>query len=520
MAWEPLGWRAQWFAKIEPFPKAVLKHHYPKIKNLGDMTQLHKRREFNERSIDLLVGGTPCQSFSIAGLRKGLADPRGNLALSFLAVADRKRPKWVVWENVPGVLSSWTDEATYPAAEESRDDCREAERLGRILGPLGAELGAEISTQGFEEVDQTSDFDCFLSGLSQLGYGICWRILDAQYFGVPQRRNRVFVIGYLGDWRRAAAVLLERSCLSGNSPPSREKGAGASRDVARSLKASGGNKCAEDHETLIAHTLRGEGFDASEDGTGSGTPIIPIQDGRGGRPNQHGVGVGNPGDPVNTLDSTGSQAIAFGSKDSGQDAGPVSPPLRAGNADKSHPNAGVPPAVAYNMRGNGDGNTVSLTGDHASRPTDYTPMVFEPRHFTRGQGGPPTKGPVGALSSEFYGSSDKAPHVYSMMPQNSGKDFKARKVAGQSHGNQGGDVIQGGMTVRRLVPTECEGLQGFKRDYTRISWRKKKPEDCPDGPRYKALGNSMAVPVMRWIGRRIEMVEKLKNKPSRRGKKS
>ena len=106
VAWHPLGWEPQWFSEIEHFPSAVLKHRFPDVPNLGDMTQLNQFQQFNEQPIDLLVGGTPCQSFSVAGLRKGLADPRGNLMLTFLSIADKRRPKWLVWDNVPGVLSS------------------------------------------------------------------------------------------------------------------------------------------------------------------------------------------------------------------------------------------------------------------------------------------------------------------------------------------------------------------------------------------------------------------------------
>jgi DNA (cytosine-5)-methyltransferase 1 len=176
VAWHSLGWQPQWFSEIEKFPSAVLKHHYPAVPNHGDMT---KFKEWNDdRPIDVLVGGTPCQSFSVAGLRKGLDDPRGNLMLTYLAIAERYAPKWIVWENVPGVLSS---------------------NRGR-------------------------DFGTFLGALGQLGYGFAYRVLDAQYFGVAQRRKRVFVVGYLGDWRRAAAVLFERESLSGHPAPSREAG--------------------------------------------------------------------------------------------------------------------------------------------------------------------------------------------------------------------------------------------------------------------------------------------------------
>lgn len=172
VAWHPLGWEPQWFSEIEKFPSAVLQHHYPTVPNFGDMTNF---KEWNDDPIDLLVGGTPCQSFSVAGLRKGLDDPRGNLMLTYLAIAERYQPRWLVWENVPGVLSS---------------------NGGR-------------------------DFGTFLTALGQLGYGFAYRVLDAQYFGVAQRRRRVFVVGHLGDWRRAAAVLFERESLSGYPAPSR-----------------------------------------------------------------------------------------------------------------------------------------------------------------------------------------------------------------------------------------------------------------------------------------------------------
>ncbi len=175
VAWHDMGWQPAAFSEIEPFPSAVLAHHYPTVPNVGDMT---KYKEWDIGAIDLLVGGTPCQSFSVAGLRKGLADPRGNLALVYLGIADLFKPKWIVWENVPGVLSSGG---------------------GR-------------------------DFGSFLGALAQLGYGFAYRVLDAQWFGVAQRRRRVFVVGYLGDWRPAAAVLFERQSLSGHPKPSREAG--------------------------------------------------------------------------------------------------------------------------------------------------------------------------------------------------------------------------------------------------------------------------------------------------------
>jgi site-specific DNA-cytosine methylase len=183
VAWEPLGWEPAAFAEVEKFPSAVLAHHWPQVPNLGDMT---RHESWNLGAIDLLVGGTPCQSFSVAGLRKGLHDPRGGLMLTFLEIAQRQRPRWIVWENVPGVLSS---------------------HGGR-------------------------DFGAFLGALGALGYGWAYRVLDAQWFGVAQRRRRVFVVGCLGDGAAAATVLFESESVCRNPAPSREKGQGFAADAA------------------------------------------------------------------------------------------------------------------------------------------------------------------------------------------------------------------------------------------------------------------------------------------------
>jgi len=175
VAWHDLGWKPVAFSEIEKFPSQVLAHHYPNVPNVGDMTK-YKEWNLNE-SIDLLVGGTPCQSFSVAGLRKGLEDPRGNLMLTYVGILDQLRPQWCVWENVPGVLSS---------------------NAGR-------------------------DFGALLGALVELGYGFAYRVLDAQNFGVAQRRRRVFVVGCLGDWESSAKVLFESESLSGDIKQSRKK---------------------------------------------------------------------------------------------------------------------------------------------------------------------------------------------------------------------------------------------------------------------------------------------------------
>ena len=351
-AWHPLGWEPQWFSEIEKFPSAVLAHHYPDVPNLGDMTQF---KEWPiDRSIDLLVGGTPCQSFSVAGLRKGLDDPRGNLMLTYLAIAAQYQPKWLVWENVPGVLSS---------------------QRGR-------------------------DFGTFLGALGQLGYGFAYRVLDAQYFGVAQRRRRVFVVGYLGDWRRAAAVLFERESMSGHPAPSREAGQKAAPTVTQGAPFSRTGNQRVEAEAIVAQCLT----------TRTGSMYDPFME---------------------TL------PIAFGAQNSANQGDSVSTEVKP-TLDKSKT-----PAVAFGI-------------DHDLNAAKELM-------------GPLIRGPQGA-------------------PRNS---------------------ISQGTQVRRLTPTECERLQGFPDDFTQIPWRNKPAEDCPDGPRYKAMGNSMAVPVMRWIGERIQMVESL-----------
>ncbi len=408
VAWHPLGWRAAFLSEIEKFPRAVLAHHFPNVPLHGDFTTIEAGQY---EPIELLVGGTPCQSFSIAGLRGGLADDRGNLALEYLRLADRLRPRWLVWENVPGVLSS---------------------NGGR-------------------------DFGAILGGMVELGYGFAYRVLDAQHLGVPQRRRRVFVVGYLGDWRRAAAVLFERHSLQGHSPPRREK-----REIVAALTADGVGTCGADDnqgqagyllaastgnvphclnaggmgrqdyetETLITHSLRGEGFDASEDGTGRGTPLVATAYRTSGNWGAYETGDGV--DALTTGTDQTSHLIAFSSKDHGADAGDTAPTMRA---------MGGQLAVAFDMRGREGG--AQMEGPH------------DTANLRASSGG----------SSRSYVASS---------------------------------------AVRRLTPEECEALQGFPRGWTAIPYRGK---PAADGPRYKALGNSMAVPVMRWIGERIAAVE-------------
>lgn len=476
MAWHPLGWTPAFFSEIEAFPSAVLAHHYGSnmpgeplakngIPNYGDFTQIGA----DAGPIDLLVGGTPCQSFSVAGKRLGLDDPRGNLALEYLSLARRLRARWIVWENVPGVVSSVTDEED---------------------GEGGIQSGIEGREAGDEWIEE-SDFATFLSFVRECGYGFAYRVLDAQYvrvdgFGraVPQRRRRVFVVGYLGDWRRAAAVLLEPQGMRGDSAPRREQGKGtagtidasaarsrgagvnpgmitSTGSVAHCLNAGGMARQDYETETMVAHTLKGEGFDASEDGTGRGTPIVPVAygidsdcidrsgEGAGGTAGERS-GLGITKEHTNALRAKRPNAVAFAQNTRDEvrlfgGDGQIVGALAAEPGMKQQSYVAQPSAVAFDMRGRDGG------------------AQFEGPHDTAN------------IRAASGGSS---------------KSYVAQEWA-----------------VRRLTPVECERLQGFPDNFTNVPWGKK--ETSPDGPRYKALGNSMAVNVMRWIGRRIEMVEKI-----------
>jgi DNA (cytosine-5)-methyltransferase 1 len=332
VAWHNLGWEPQWFSEIEQFPSEVLKHRFPAVPNLGDMTTINQNPIADERPIDLLVGGTPCQSFSVAGLRKGLADPRGNLMLTFLSIADKFRPKWLVWENVPGVLSS----------------------------------------------NGGKDFGTFLGALGELGYGFAYRVLDAQHFGVAQRRRRVFVVGYLGDWRPPAAVLFERESLSGDTKPSRKK----RQEVASDVEGS------------------------------------------------------------------------------------------AGEAGDAQP-------IAFKVRGGCEGGGKGYLGQEEQA---FTISTMQDQQIAQ---------PI-AVDTYNYTTNDHT----------------TQTIRSQSDTEHIGAVLQS-MAIRRLTPKECERLQGFPDDWTKIPYRNKPVDQCPDGPRYKACGNSMAVPVMRWIGERINLIESI-----------
>ena len=364
VAWHDMGWNPVGFSEIEKFPSQLLQHHYPNVNNFGDMTK-YKDWNINE-SVELLVGGTPCQSFSVAGLRKGLEDPRGNLMLTYLGIADRFKPKWLLWENVPGVLTS----------------------------------------------NGGKDFACFLQGLAEIGYGFAYRVLDAQHFGVPQRRRRVFVVGCLGDWRSAAKVLFEPESLCGDITPRREKKEGDTLNAEGSVELS---------SPLAARDYKDAGTDGMNKNSAK---LVVVQD------------IANC---LQTTSNDYSRADGFNM---------VTQVYETHPADSRVKEMGETCQTVTSRWGTGGGNVPIALQD--IRPVNK--------------------------SQNGKGWND------------SGISYTVDTYATQG--------VLSNMKVRRLTPIECERLQGFPDNYT-------KTPTSSDSTRYKSLGNSMAVPVMKWIGERI-----------------
>ena len=415
VAWHPLGWNPVAFSEIESFPSQVLKHHYPTVPNMGDMT---KFKEWQiESNIDVFVGGTPCQSFSVAGLRKGLDDPRGNLMLTYLAIAKQHRPRWLVWENVPGVLSSAD---------------------GR-------------------------DFGSFLGGLAICGYGFAYRVLDAQYFGVAQRRKRVFVVGYLGDWRPAAAVLFERESLCGNPAPRREKG----QEVAGTIAARFGISRNNHEECVTQRVYENHPADSR---------VKELEGVCSTVTSRWGTGGGNAPMVSQTIQETVGALCADSHPGgySGQDA---------------YTGRLIPQPIPF--------DTTQIT----SPQNGNNPKSGDPCHPLAAGAHPPAI--VEHLSAYSIREDAKA-NTFSATELEVANALKALQPSPQSHHAQ--TFVAQKIAVRRLTCVECERLQGFPDHYTDIKPRGKA---TPDGPRYKALGNSMAVPVMNWIGQKIQKVEDL-----------
>jgi len=460
VAWHPLGWRAAWFAEIEPFPSAVLAYRWPEVPNLGDMTNL--ARQVLAGSIaapEVLVGGTPCQAFSVAGMRAGLDDPRGQLTIKYVELADavdhvraaRGEPQCiVVWENVPGVLSD------------------KGNAFGCFLGALVGESDALLPAGG-----KWTDAGCV--------YGprrtAAWRVLDAQYFGLAQRRRRVFVVASARAGFDPAAVLFEFEGLRRDTPPSRGQGQDIAAGTLRSTDGGVGHGCA-------GHLQPVSVFGGNN--TRGPIDVAPARNACASASGRmdfeseafvvHGTQDPCVSDKAFALGRNSGQenaVLAFSCKDYGNDVtSELSPTLRAMGHGDSHANAGGQVAVCVT----GD-ITHTLKADGFDGSEDGT-----------GRGQPIVS--VALRGRDGGGTAELGDDLAGTLRASSGGGDKPHALVSSA--------------VRRLTPRETERLQGFPDDYTLIPWRGKPAEECPDGPRYKAIGNSKAVPVVRWIGRRIK----------------
>lgn len=428
LAWEPLGWEPVAFSEIEPFPCAVLAERWPDVPNLGDITKIDWKEKI-DGAIDLVVGGSPCQSFSVAGKREGLKGASG-LMFEYIRCVQELRPRWFLWENVPGALTS--------------ED-------GGAFGQL-------------------------LSEMDELGYSLAWRVLDAQFFGVAQRRRRLFLVGHLGA-ESPAEVLFESDCLSGNPQSSREKRKELASRAGRSAACAGFKYSAAPRANTIgyaeeqANTLTADWHAPA---------VFPL-------PNtalfQYGTEI------AGCLTARGDSSPCA---DRGQNI-----VCMTGTQAHCHISDEIAGCLTAHM---GKDDAPVVVGE-----SNLQTYVCETAHS--GSNG------LGVGEADIFPTLDTS----------SGSAVWARENAVHPHmvasGSESGPIAMGDaieeksmgsnpMLVRRLTPLECERLQGFPDGHTLIAWKGKPAGECPDGPRYKAIGNSMAVPVMRWIGRRIAAADK------------
>ena len=488
-AWMPLGWECLWTAEIEKFPIAVVERRCPGIPNLGDVTAITEEMLRGYPKPDLVIGGSPCQSFSVAGLRGGLADPRGNLALRFVQLVGALAPRWVVWENVPGVLSSGS---------------------GR-------------------------DFGSILGALAELGYGWAYRVLDAQYFGVAQRRRRVFLVATsAGDWRRAAAVLSVGEGMRGDPAPSRTPRQGPAADAGQGASGASWWDGGQLSQTLDAVVAKGQTMPEKNRFPAVLEPFVKAKRAQSAADDESWK-EGEVSPTLNHFDVGDTRAttvVAFtqNQRDEVRDLGDTAGAL---NGPGTHQSTYV--AEAFSVREDAKANNFSATPAEVGlavqslrpSPQSHHAQIFiAEAGFETFQGGSQqdqvltANSVCPALCHSSNGNKGhhqpKVMEAFPMVQQAVGfSDSAAANTYGVAYTEEGTPPLRGGAggntipsvatptAVRRLTPLECERLQGFPDGWTQIPWRKKPAEECPDGPRYRALGNSMAVPVIRWIGERI-----------------
>ncbi|EKS6274369.1 Dam family site-specific DNA-(adenine-N6)-methyltransferase [Salmonella enterica] len=452
VAWEPLGWQPAWFAEIEAFPSAVLATHWPDVTNLGDMTGIAAAVHAGDvEAPDVLVGGTPCQAFSIAGLRNGLADKRGQLSLSYVelanAIDDKRRERGeeeaiIVWENVPGVLSS-------------KDNA-----FGCFIGALAGE-SCELQPAG----GKWSNAGC-VYGPSRI---VAWRVLDAQFFGVAQRRRRVFVVASARKEFDPAEVLFEFDSLRRDTPPRREPQTAVTTDTGSGIEGgSHWDNPANPHPTLNqANNIGGIGASNQEVFSQRGAGLVS-----GAYSDISRTLLAKEND--STAEDLDTYILAYGGGNTG------------GNIDVATA------CTAHGVRMDFDTETFAV---HGTQDPDTNHELAHTLGRNHGQ--------ENVIITEPYTIAIRGREEGSTVEVRNDGTANALLTPNGGRAGMGVGAVGWGMQVRRLTPVECERLQGFPDNHTLISWRGKDAADCPDGQRYKAIGNSMAVPVMRWIGERI-----------------
>lgn len=452
VAWESLGWQPAWFAEIEAFPSAVLAHHWPDVTNLGDMTGIAAAVHAGDvEAPDMLVGGTPCQAFSIAGLRYGLADKRGQLSLSYVelanAIDDKRRERGeeeaiTVWENVPGVLSS-------------KDNA-----FGCFIGALAGE-SCELQPAG----GKWPNAGC-VYGPSRI---VAWRVLDAQFFGVAQRRRRVFVVASARKEFDPAEVLFEFDSLRRDTPPRREPQTAVTTDTGSGIEGgSHWDNPANPHPTLNqANNIGGIGASNQEFFSQRGAGLVS-----GAYSDISRTLLAKEND--STAEDLDTYILAYGGGNTG------------GNIDVATA------CTAHGVRMDFDTETFAV---HGTQDPDTNHELAHTLGRNHGQ--------ENVIITEPYTIAIRGREEGSTVEVRNDGTANALLTPNGGRAGMGVGAVGWGMQVRRLTPVECERLQGFPDNHTLISWRGKDAADCPDGQRYKAIGNSMAVPVMRWIGERI-----------------
>lgn len=512
VAWEPMGWKAAWFAEIEAFPSAVLAHHWPQVQNLGDMTKIRDRITADEiQAPDVLVGGTPCQAFSVAGARKSLDDDRGQLTLEYVRLLNEidtarsirgEHPAVAVWENVPGVLST-------------KDNA-----FGCFLGALAGEE-CELQPTG----KKWTNAGCVFGPQRT----VAWRILDAQYFGVAQRRRRVFVVASAREGFNPTEVLFECEGVRRDTPPSRSAGQDTTRSIGNSTESSsywngkqpagtltkcGMNQLMPDKnnaQPVVSYAKGGELCDTitKKWAKGSGGPSGSETGNLVIHGTQDPIIQDNQAFPLGRNNGQENAVLAFTVRDAATDVTKdLAPTMRSlsknkdGNLNGSH-GLGVLVGTAFSLQGNMVDRESKQNGSGISEECAHT-LNTQDRHAVAVTIASKQQAMTceDDLASTLGANDHKEPQAVVDCAGTLTLGSDARGVDSDQITN--GSCAINNSQVRRLTPIECERLQGFPDNHTQIPYRNKSADLCPDGPRYAACGNSMAVPVMAWIGKRIE----------------